>query len=221
MNSNEIAEHRKLRLQQFCDLVFSGKKSSLGRALGYRDGAFIGQMLRGERPITEKTVNQIHELPGGYSWFTGEVSIAPQTKEGIHIPLLANTGSMGSGEDHQDEDVMTGSLTLSPFFIQERIRPSRTEALRFINSYGDSMSPTFESGDVLLVDTGIRDVKINGIYVLSAQSRIFIKRVSQRMDGHFTVSSDNPSEKTVEVLNGDHQVNVLGRVVWVWNGRKL
>jgi hypothetical protein len=27
--------------------------------------------------------------------------------------------------------------------------------------------------------------------------------------------------KTVDVLNGGHNVTVLGRVVWAWNGRKL
>jgi hypothetical protein len=33
-----------------------GGNAALGRALGYRDGAFVGQMLRGERPVTEKTL---------------------------------------------------------------------------------------------------------------------------------------------------------------------
>lgn len=42
-----------------------GGNAALGRALGYRDGAFIGQMLRGERPVTEKTLlamGRIHQL---------------------------------------------------------------------------------------------------------------------------------------------------------------
>jgi hypothetical protein len=41
------------------------------------------------------------------------------------------------------------------------------------------------------------------------------------MDGAMEVSSDNINIKTVDVLNGDHQLNVLGRVVWAWNGKKL
>ena len=42
------------RLKIACERV--GGKAALGRALGYKDGAFVGQMLRGDRPITEKTI---------------------------------------------------------------------------------------------------------------------------------------------------------------------
>ena len=35
------------------------------------------------------------------------------------------------------------------------------------------------------------------------------------------ISSDNATVKTVDVLNGDHRIDILGRVVWCWNGRKL
>jgi hypothetical protein len=52
-----------------------GSKAELGRLLGYRDGAFVGQMLAGIRPITEKTVQAAEKLrgPNGESfrgWFS-------------------------------------------------------------------------------------------------------------------------------------------------------
>ena len=139
----------------------------------------------------------------------------------IQVPLLANAGSMGQGTDVQHDDVIMGTIALSPEWIIKRVRPTTPQALRFIHAYGDSMAPTFEDGDVLLVDTGARDPAIDGVYVLEAHRRIFIKRVRQRMDGNFEVSSDNPNVKTVDVLNGDHAVDVLGRVVWAWNGKKM
>lgn len=40
-----------------------GGNARLGRKLGYYDGAFIGQMLRGERPISEKTVEALRSVP--------------------------------------------------------------------------------------------------------------------------------------------------------------
>lgn len=139
----------------------------------------------------------------------------------VRVPVLANAASMGGGIDLADEDVICGELTLTPQFVAEQLRPVRPGALRFIHGYGDSMAPTFNSGDVLLVDTDMRDVKIDGIYVLEAHNRLFIKRVRQRLDGSYEISSDNPTHKTVDTLNGDHQVEVKGRVVWAWNGRKL
>lgn len=34
----------------------------LGRRLGYKDGSYVGQMMRGERPITEKTLAKLSRL---------------------------------------------------------------------------------------------------------------------------------------------------------------
>ncbi|KQO38168.1 phage repressor protein [Acidovorax sp. Leaf84] len=140
----------------------------------------------------------------------------------VNVPLLANAGSMGPGTDIQHDDVLVGHIALSEQWVARRLRPTSTMALRFIHAYGDSMSPTFEDGDVLLVDTGIRDPKdIDGVYVMSANDRVYIKRVRQRLDGVIEISSDNATVKTVDVLNGDHRIDILGRVVWCWNGRKL
>ena len=58
------------RQKRLSDLVaVFGGKASLGRALGFRDGAYIGQMLSGERPITEKLIDKAHALRGYAGWF--------------------------------------------------------------------------------------------------------------------------------------------------------
>jgi len=224
------------RLQRLSAMVErEGGKAPAGRKLGYRDGAFVGQMLRGERPVTEKTVLAAHALSGYAGWFdhpqsgarspVAVVNLAPAPGPGesaVHVPLLANAGSMGPGTDIQHDDVLVGHIALSEQWVARRLRPTSILALRFIHAYGDSMSPTFEDGDVLLVDTGIRDPKdIDGVYVMAANDRVYIKRVRQRLDGIIEISSDNVTVKTVDVLKGDHRIDILGRVVWCWNGRKL
>lgn len=229
MDEQAIQEWRAKRLAAM--VAREGGKAPAGRKLGYRDGAFVGQMLRGDRPITEKTVLAAHALSGYAGWFdvpaeaTTVPALAPAPAPGepvIHVPILANSGSMGGGIDALHEDVMVGALALSENWINKIVRPSRQGALRFIHGFGDSMSPTFEDGDVLLVDTGVRDPQsIDGVYVLAANNRIYIKRVRCRMDGAMEVSSDNVTVKTVDVLNGDNSLDVLGRVVWCWNGKKL
>lgn len=47
-------DERRRRLEMAAGRM--GGKAALGRRLGFRDGAFVGQMIRGERPITEKTI---------------------------------------------------------------------------------------------------------------------------------------------------------------------
>lgn len=155
-----------------------------------------------------------------------DTSIVPayHAPDAVLVPLLSNCGSMGPGSELLESDVIVGDLALSPHWINQQIRPQNPQELRFIHAYGDSMSPTFTDGDVLLVDTGLsaRDPSSReGVYVLRANDRNFIKRVTPTFDGKLQVTSDNPSAKTVQTLNGDHQVDVVGRVVWAWNGKRL
>lgn len=65
----EISEQewRKRRLTDLSKV--KGGNANLGRILGYRDGAYVGQMIGGLRPITEKLVEKIHQMHGLDEWF--------------------------------------------------------------------------------------------------------------------------------------------------------
>lgn len=224
-------------LQRLIDKRFKGKDSDFAKAANV-SASQISQWRSGYRNLGEKVARGIEEslnLPVGYLDREGnklhEVIDSGEnahtvremtTIYGCHqVPLLKNSASMGGGQEALHEDVFSGALALSTMFIRDQIKPTKPSALRFIHAYGDSMKPTFESGDILLVDTGIREVKIDGVYVLEAHDRLFVKRVRQKLDGFYEISSDNPTHRTVDTLNGNEDVRVVGRVVWVWNGKKL
>lgn len=140
----------------------------------------------------------------------------------LQVPMLNAVASMGNGNHQEDVEVVIEMLTLNKNWASQTLKPfSNLENLTFIHAIGDSMHPTFNDGDVLMVDAGDKSITADKIYVLEAHGRLFIKRVRQRLDGVYEISSDNPSIKTVDVLNGEHEVNIKGRVIWVWNGRKL
>jgi hypothetical protein len=64
--------HRVARLQELLDHEdFGGGKASFGRALGFKDGAYVRQMLAGERAISEKLMHKIETIRGGKyrGWF--------------------------------------------------------------------------------------------------------------------------------------------------------
>jgi phage repressor protein C with HTH and peptisase S24 domain len=139
----------------------------------------------------------------------------------IKIPLLNITASVGYGSENTEE-VPIAYISINADWAKVALRPlSDTSNLAFIHAVGDSMFPTFTDGDILLVDTWNKSVTADKIYVIEAHDRLFIKRVRQRLDGAFEVSSDNPAVKTVDVLNGDSEVRVKGHVIWVWNGKKI
>jgi phage repressor protein C with HTH and peptisase S24 domain len=236
MNDDWTPEQEGARLKE---LLGSRSKAKFAKEAKIPGGAsMLSQHLSGHRPISLAAATayalglgvRVEDFSPRLARAIADatrttVSMTPVTAPGapeVRVPLLANSGSMGMGSDLQHDDVLVGHIALSELWVMRRLRPTNASALRFIHAYGDSMSPTFEDGDILLVDTGMRDPKtVDGVYVMAANDRVYIKRVRQRMDGAMEISSDNITVKTVDVLNGDHAIEILGRVVWCWNGRKL
>ena len=197
-------------------------QSELARALVLTPQA-VQKWETGEMLPKSGRLKKISKVLGvSQSWLLGESETAESgiADESFKVVMLDNSGSMGAGDADLNDDVIAGEIVLSKGFI-DRLHPVKIATLRLIHAYGDSMSPTLNSGDILLVDTAAHEVKIDGIYVLRAHERLFVKRVRQRIDGHFEISSDNPTHKTVDILNGDNNVDVIGRVVYYWNGNKV
>lgn len=143
------------------------------------------------------------------------------SEDKINLPLLNVQASMGDGVTLNDEMVVDVITVYKDWMHKTLPSVSNITNISFIHAIGKSMSPTFEDGDILLVDTGDTSMTSDDVYVLEANDRLYIKRVRQRIDGMYEISSDNPAVKTVDVLNGDYDVTIKGRVVWVWNGRKV
>jgi phage repressor protein C with HTH and peptisase S24 domain len=136
----------------------------------------------------------------------------------VLVPRLDTTASFGSDE----VEVIAQSLALSRDWVN-RTLDSLTDvnSLRFLPAHGDSMEPTIKHGDVLLIDSGVRNWTADGVYVLEANKRLHLRRVRQRMDGGYEISGDNSTNKTVEVVERSRRLQVLGRAVWAWKGKKL
>ena len=152
---------------------------------------------------------------------TGPAAAPVGDSDTIRIPLFSATGSMGKGNDLITEDVLMGDVPISRHWLALNVPRSRPEALQLVHAYGDSMLGTLNSGDFAIVDTDCQVADIDGVYVLQANGQLFIKRVTRRMDGAHVITSDNPSVRTVDVLDGSQPVRICGRVVYGWNGRRF
>lgn len=141
----------------------------------------------------------------------------------VMVRLFDATPSMGRGVMRPDRDTVLGEVNLSKEWIGRNLSISNSANLAMLTAYGDSMAPTFADGDMLLVDRGVVDVKLDAVYVLALNDELFVKRVQRRItDGAVIIKSDNPLYDPVILDNGErNSLQVLGRVVWAWNGRKL
>jgi phage repressor protein C with HTH and peptisase S24 domain len=92
--------------------------------------------------------------------------------------------------------------------------------LSIVRVEGDSMSPTLNDGDDILVDLGdFGDRLRDGIYVLRADDALVVKRLAlSPMGRRVTVQSDNPAYPDWPDCGLD-EINCIGRVIW--SGRKI
>lgn len=141
----------------------------------------------------------------------------------IDVPVMNAAGSMGAGLTAPEHEAIVDHMRLATEWIRRNLTTiSRPANLAVLTAYGDSMAPTFNSGDMLLVDTGVADLKLDAVYVLDRAGELFIKRVQRRMDGALVIRSDNPLYDSFVMEPGElSKLRVLGRVVWAWNGKSL
>jgi hypothetical protein len=97
---------------------------------------------------------------------------------------------------------------------------SPADKLSIIRVEGDSMAPTLNPGDDILVDLGDREERLrDGIYVLRIDDALMVKRIALHpVARRVTVQSDNPAYPDWPDF-GIADLHCIGRVIWA--GRKL
>ena len=86
--SNAVQDFRRRRLVELRDGPFEGNATALGEFLGYKDGAFVRQMISGRREITEKTIAKIAAHHEYRRWFAATPNVE-RPASGGRVPLIS------------------------------------------------------------------------------------------------------------------------------------
>ena len=88
--------------------------------------------------------------------------------------------------------------------------------LAVVFAIGESMEPTINNGNTVLVDLSDTKLKDSSIYVLRFGENLFAKRLQQRFDGSVCLKSDN-KEYDDQIVKPDEleQLAIIGKVVWI------
>lgn len=140
-----------------------------------------------------------------------------QGRDMVLVPKLAIGASAGAGASVDGEPV-EGSIAFDPKWLRDLGADSR--ALSIIRVAGDSMAPTLNDGDDILVDGGdAADRLRDGIYVLRMDDALMVKRVARAPgQGRISVISDNDHYRSWDDLPMS-AVQLVGRVIWA--GRRV
>ena len=191
--------------------------ASISRLLG-RNAAYVQQFIK--RGVPRKLDEEDRRTLARYFGVTESVlggPVAGAEARLATIPVLEVAASAGPGAFAESERVAAAMHFDSAWLRRLNLNP---ENLSVIRVTGDSMSPTLDDGDDILVDQGdALDRLRDGIYVLRLDDVLNVKRLlldpSRR---RVTVKSDNPAYRNWPVLDRGG-VDVIGRVVWA--GRRF
>lgn len=194
--------------------------AGLSRFLG-KNPAYIQQFIRRGTPRRLKEDERrklAHYFGVAESLLGGPPHSEPQYSGLVPVTRVTVRASAGPGALPQDERG-------HPYFAFDdrwlrALTASGTESLSIIRVEGDSMAPTLNDGDDILIDRAECDEALrDGIYVLRVDDSLLVKRLAIHPLGkRVTVQSDNPAYPDWPDCGMD-DVHCIGRVIWA--GRKI
>jgi phage repressor protein C with HTH and peptisase S24 domain len=194
--------------------------AGLSRMLG-RNPAYIQQFVR--RGVPKRLKEEERRKLARYfaiaeSLLGGPADEAAAPNGLLTIKRHPVTVSAGPGA------IVSEELGKPYFAFDERwlkaLTPSGPANLSIVRVEGDSMAPTLNAGDDILVDLGDSSVRLrDGIYVLRIDDAVVVKRVALNPLGRrVTIQSDNPAYPDWPDCGLD-EINCIGRVIW--SGRRV
>lgn len=127
-----------------------------------------------------------------------------------HVFLNPSCGYGTSQEDEADRK----PIKLGTSLVSDILKVSNPLMLKTFTATGDSMTPTIEHGDLILVDTGDVEYTNGGVFLITINNDWFIKRLRKKITGELDIISDNP-KYPIETLdiNTFKDVSIKGRIL--------
>ena len=134
-----------------------------------------------------------------------------QLPEFYHVPLVKARPYAGTG-GLETEGEFIGWYSFHTDFLCRKGAP---DTMRLFEVAGDSMIPTLNDGDMILVDLSQTDVQSGRIYLLRMGEELMVKRLERRPGGIFLIKSDNTNYEPIPIkIDDTPDVQIFGRMIW-------
>lgn len=182
----------------------------------------IGGYERDEAPPNQKFLNALVEkLHINVNWFLTGIGTKYLNKaelvdeDCLAIPVRGEvTASLGYGVTVFNES-QTATYSIGKKLASDLgIDINRTE---MIFAQGDSMLPTIEGGDSLLVDLSRTEVYDGKIYCVRIDGQLYAKRLQKIPPSTIRIVSDNEKYRSFEINFSkelDFDFGIIGEVCW-------
>ncbi|HEY6420253.1 MAG TPA: helix-turn-helix transcriptional regulator [Candidatus Binataceae bacterium] len=213
-----VEEDLRARLSQI--LVRYGSVANLARAVGVSDNAIYKWIAGRGQPTVVNLVALARAGRVSVEWLATGREAAPSKRsasgtpdrgaEYTFAPRYDFRVATGRGAPMRSEQVVD-YLAFKTEWVQQQLNTDPHNLL-LIEAVGDSMAPTLEHSDLLLVDLSEPRFRQDGVYVLRRNDELIVKRLQRRADGKLVIRSDNPAYEPLVVA--PEGVGIIGRVIW-------
>lgn len=222
---SEMSIHQKIRAgrsklgmteQQFAD------------AVGVTRGAVQQWEKEGGTAPTRKNQPKVAELLGitvaelmeidDQKTVQERAPVYAKEADDLLIPQFNTGGAMGDGLLLRDQPGMIRGWSVNREWLNKNLK-NHTGAgnLCIVTGFGDSMKGMYNSGDPLVVDTGVKKVEYDAVYFFRVGDEGFIKRL-QRIPGEGLVAISENKAYRDWTIKPDMDFEVFGRVLKAWKG---
>ena len=140
----------------------------------------------------------------GSSELEDEFALIP----GYSIQVAAGDGALPGAEQ------ATRKLAFRRKWL--RFRGLNEKDLALVFAKGDSMEPTIDDNNTVMIDTNQKELRDGSIYVIRTNDHLIVKRIQTRLGKQVLLISDNKAYPPIEVsMDEANDLEVIGRVVWI------
>jgi len=132
--------------------------------------------------------------------------------EFVSVPYYPNVYASG-GQGLIAENEQSINMVFRSYFFNKTIQAAPANCF-MLRIKGDSMSPVYNDGSDLLVDTARTKIKEGPGFIVRIEDVIYCKLLSKLPDGRVRLSSINKSYDPFEGTPGKDNFEIIGEVVW-------
>jgi len=197
------------RIQELIDAHESAR--SLSKLLGVSDSV-VRKWRDGISDPSRENLVKIAKATGvDLQWLATGIPAAGNASDFLEIPRYNVAASAGHGAVVEHENVV-GYHHYRKDYLSDR--GLQADKCAVIDIVGDSMAPTLNKGDVVLVDLREDQRRTDGVYVIRLDDELLIKRVQFLPRGKVRIISDNKAYDSfdVDTRDPDTGFEFVGRV---------
>lgn len=177
------------------------------------DQSTLSNMIRGVRGIKAEYIEKLCEIFGisMAEFFACDSGDLPEI---VFVPLVSAMPKAGLGSLQMDDEQLALYSFHSSFINR---KSGTTDSMRLFRVEGNSMQPTIDNNDMIMVNLLQTEVRQGAIYLIRFEGELMVKRLERRAGGVVLIRSDNPAYEDIPVNPENESVDfeIFGKMVWL------